>query len=154
MVLEPDVKNALIPIFLKNIILTSVFVGVIYSIVYLILKFLKLSIGQYRVYFIIFFVVVIFVPLSIRIITLKNTTYYFYKTHVVSEFKFFKIKKSSVPYKQIARITSNISFWDRLCNAGDITLHTAEDRVMDLTLKYINDPQKIESFIFQILNSK
>ena len=90
------------------------------------------------------------IPLTVRIIVLSNTKYNFYKNHLIKEFKFLSIKQQSIPYKHITNISINISLWDRLSNAGDIILHTAEDETPDLILQYVKNPKALEKKIYKI----
>ena len=86
-------------------------------------------------------------PLSIEIFLLLNTTYYLFHTHVTREFEFIAVKKHIVPYNQIVDIKVNISIWDKVCNAGDIVLNTAEDVEPNLILHFIENPEKVEKHV-------
>lgn len=132
--LKPNLVNALIPVVLRNLL---------WALVVSFVLFIFLSL---KIVIIVLFVIFL-VPLAIQIILLSSTTYHFFKTRVVSEFKFVMIKRTSVHYNNIVRIATNISIWDRMCKAGDITLHTAEDRTPDLVLKFIDKPRKVENII-------
>jgi hypothetical protein len=78
-------------------------------------------------------------------------TYYFYDTYVVSEFDFFIKDRVSCPYHQITNVDLDISFWDRLTDAGDIVLHTAEDNADDIVIRYVRSPQKVEEQIYNLM---
>ncbi|MBR9676250.1 PH domain-containing protein [Candidatus Woesearchaeota archaeon] len=91
------------------------------------------------------------IPTIYKFVILYNIKYHFFKTHVLSEFKLLKIDRKSIPYSQVVNITTNISLWDRLCKAGDIILHTADDEAPNLTLYYIDDPVKVEQFIYGMI---
>ena len=96
-------------------------------------------------------IILALLPTFIRAFLNTRRTYYFYDTHVVSEFDFFIKDRVSCPYHQITNIDINISFWDRLTDAGDIILHTAEDNADDIVIRYIRNPQKIEEHIYNLM---
>ncbi|MBT3720210.1 PH domain-containing protein [archaeon] len=152
--LKPSFFNALIPMFVKNLIYSGIITVVLYGLSF-VLEFLNIlnPISNKIFLAIVILVALAVLPLIISVIILANSNYYFYKTHVESEFEFFIIKKHSTPYNQITNISTDISIWDRICRAGDITLYTAEDNVKNLTLKYIENPQKIEQEIYSIMKS-
>ena len=87
-----------------------------------------------------------------KLLMLRFTKYYFYKTHVVSVFKFIKVKRSSLPYTQITNIKIHVSFWDRICGAGKIALNTAERESSGLMLYYIKDPYKLEKMLHSLIH--
>jgi len=97
------------------------------------------------------FIIFIAVPFSWYLFLLINTKYYFFRTHVQREFKFITVKKYSVVYNKITNIALDISVWDRISNAGDVVIHTAEDNVPDLVLKYISNPEKVEQQIYTLV---
>jgi len=146
--LKPNVINALFPLVMKNLLYFSI-VSIIFSLSRNL--FSPISYINDNKFWIFFALALIFlIPLLIKIIILYNIKYYFYKTHVVYEFEFIYIKKLSLPYHQIANISTKISLWDRLCNAGDIILYTPEDVGPNLVLQFIKEPHKIEKMIYQL----
>ena len=44
-------------------------------------------------------------------------------------------------------LTMNVTIWDRICKAGDLTIHTAEDKEPDMVLRYVKHPEKLETMI-------
>jgi len=149
--IKPNIVNALLLVFFKYIIK----LGIISLVLFFFLLFIK-SIGFFDISIpmLIFWLSSIaflftILLLSYRIFILSFTTYYFYKTHLTSEFKFLVKKKFSVSYTQITNVTTDVSVWDRICNAGDIIVHTAENQSSDLTLYYIKDPDKIEHLLYK-----
>ena len=104
-----------------------------------------------KTHFLIAYAALSLLPSFFVSLKLHFTTYYFHDDHVISEIKFLSIKRHSLPYSKITNITSNISIWDRICNAGDLVLYTAEDKAPDLKLKHIADPEKIEKHIFSLI---
>lgn len=154
LVIKPSLINALFLNFLKNFFESSI-VGALIFFLFYVLNYFKIYTTSISILSAIIFVAIIFfsiTPLTWRIIILHNTTYYFYEDRIKSEFKFFKIDEKTIPYTKINELTSDISFWDRLCKAGDITVHTEGDDNPNLFLAYINDPKKIENFIHLKMN--
>ena len=152
--LKPSLLNALLPLFVKNLLYPSIFVIVAYGIIFLLttLKIISYSTSSIILYLIIILIVLTISPLIFKLIVLSNTTYHFYKDHISYEFKFFKVTRHSIPYSQITNIESKISLWDRLSSAGDIHLHTSDERSENLIIQYIKNPRKIEESIHVLIN--
>jgi len=151
-ILKPSLINALAAIFIRNIFYSFIIILVLYGVSILLETFNILDPINKVFWVIIILLLVLIVPLLIQTVILHNTLYYFFRTHVSRELKFFVVKKHSVPYSQIVNITIDISIWDRICKAGDITLHTAEDKTPDLVLHYIKEPEKIEKHIYAMMH--
>lgn len=156
LVLKPSIINAIIPVSFKYLFRSFFFTLALYSTLILIkiFGFIEISARQlFRRSLAVLFIIWI-VSLLIKMILLNSTKYYFFNSHILSEFKLIIIKRHSAPYSQIVEIKTNISLWDRLCKAGDIVLHTAEDKNPNLVLSYIKNPQKIEEAIYNLVYSK
>lgn len=151
---KPDIINALLPAFIKSLLLSMVISFAIFVVSYLFNSLgLGLSILQLGLASIIVpFLFVLFIPFIIELVIITNTKYYFFETRILKEFKFFVIKKQSVLYKHVLNITVTVNLWDRICNAGRITMHTAEDNVPDLTLKYLKPVDEIEKQIYSLID--
>ena len=144
-VLKPNLVNALIPIFVRNFVASIVIVFALFAV----LQIMEYSLDI--MWLIIILILISTLPLTINIFILYFTTYYFFSDRVISQFKFIKIDKHSALYHKIVNIRVDISIWDRICKAGDIVIHTAENRAADLTLKYIKNPEKVEKGIYDLI---
>lgn len=151
--IKPSIINALGPLFLKYVwysLLISIIGGVIAWLIDLVglANLSPLNTGL-----IVFGIAVLLSLLWMleRIIILRFTTYFFYKGHVASQFNFIIIKSLSAVYDQIVNVKVEISIWDRLCNAGDIILHTAEDIAPDVRLLFIKNPLQMEQSIHRLI---
>ncbi|MFH1591438.1 MAG: PH domain-containing protein [archaeon] len=153
LVIKPDIPNALVPQFAKYAAL-----GIIALLLLLLAGIDQLFSGimifgsPITIFYIClgsFILVLLWV--GIASLFLHSTTYSFYDDYVLKEFKFLVIKRASVPYSQIVNLTTVISIWDRLSKAGDIVLHTAEDRTPDVVLKYVNRPEGVEREIHAMI---
>jgi len=153
LVLKPSIPNGLIPIFLKHLFY-SLIVGLVLFLVSYVLKWVGVIDFPTSLWIFLIWLAVLLLPTGLHLIRLANIKYYFFRTHVEYEYRLITIKKQSVPYSQIADITVKISLWDRLTNAGNITLHTAEERAPSLVLFYIRDPEKVEKVIYKMLYGK
>ena len=154
--LKPNIPNAVIPTLIKDLVYSFIFTAIIFV---LIMAAKTFNFVTYPTKTIIFWLIIVLLfftaaPLAFRLIKLHNTYYYFFRTHVMSEFKFIKVKRDSIPYPQIVSITTNISLWDRFCQAGDVILRTAEDKAPDLVLYYIKKPKKIEADLYKMIFKK
>tara|TARA_Y100000310_G_C20629036_1_gene787574 strand:+ start:560 stop:1063 length:504 start_codon:yes stop_codon:yes gene_type:complete len=155
--LKPNILNALLPELLKNLFYSLIFSAILFGVLYGLIKFkiISFTISRSLIVAAIILIIGVFLPTITKIFVLSNTYYYFFKDHLVTEFKFFKVKRTSVPYSQIVNIIVNITIWDRFCKAGDIIIHTAEDKQSgDLVLKYIKDPSKIEHSLYQMIGKR
>ena len=154
-VLKPNLINALFPVFMKNLGYSVIIVVVLLGITVL-LKIMKVIAYAYSVIFfwmLIVLVVIAVIPMVTKLIVLANTHYYFFRTYIISEFEFVNIKRQSLPYHQIVNIGTRMTLWDRLCKAGDITLHTAEDKTPDLILWYIKNPRTVETALYKMVRT-
>ena len=155
LVLKPNMANALVPILLRNLFYSAVvaliILGTLFGVNYTgIFAFSISSIFYWIIYLLL---AVSLVHLGVKLIILYNTKYYFYRTHVLSEFELVKISKYSLPYHQITNISTHISLWDRMCGAGDIILYTPEDVGPNLVLEYVKEPHKLESGIYKMVHA-
>lgn len=151
--IKPSAINSLIPELLKNLFRSFIYVTPLFIANHL-LKNYNLYPAINLKYFYILFVTFALIPTLIKAFVLKFTTYYFFDDHITSEFKFITIKRHSVPYNKITNISTDISIWDRITNAGDVILHTAEDSRSDLTLKYINNINELEKEIYKLIKKQ
>lgn len=153
-VLKPSIINAIIPMFMKNIV-KSLFICLPIFVISLVLSsmgILVLGVDTLVILLIVAVAALSFFPLIFLVAVLHFTTYYFYSNYAVSEFKFIIRKAYSVSYRNVINVSLHMSLWDRLCRAGDIILHTAgESDDPDLTLKYIKEPKKIEQMIYKMV---
>lgn len=154
LILKPSLINALTPMLVKNLvyalIVSIILFGISFSLISL--NVLSWEVKQTLNYLIGFMIVIAIIPLIYKLLILSNTKYLFYETHVVSEYKLFGEKRSSIPFHQISNINVKITPWDRLCRAGDIILHAVEGK--SLTLRFIRKPKEIEHNLYKILSGK
>ena len=149
LVLKPGVVNALLPTLVKNLFI----IGILSGVYFLLGSIELINKSSTNMLFGLLCILLVYFTLRlvIKLIILYNTKYFFFQTNVVREFELVIVRRHSTPYNQIVNITSHVSLWDRLCKAGDITLHTAEDRLPDLVLHYIDDPEKIEKDLYELI---
>ena len=154
LVLKPNLLNSIVPTFSKNLFYSSMIMLILYGLLTLLEKLNIFELGVNKIFWgiilILLFSTLLFL---IKVVILHYTTYSFFRIHVTREFKLFSVKKHSVPYTQITNISIDISIWDRMCKAGDITLNTAEDIAPNLILHYVKDPEKIENGIYKIISN-
>lgn len=152
--LKPSIINALFPIFLRNLFFSFITILILFGILQVLVFFnvIILTASEILIWSVALLILFAIAPLAVRIFILYNTRYYFLKTHVISEFKFIVIKKYSVSYERVSNVTVDISVWDRITRAGDITLHTAEDVKQDLVLRYIKNPREMEKTVYNMID--
>lgn len=151
-IVKPSIMNALFPLFLRNVVYALLFVMLVNIVAYILQFFavITYSSASVLIWSIVAILVLSIVPLLYRIFILSNTTYYFFNTHILSEFKFIMSDRHSLPYNQITNIEVDVSLWDRLCKAGDMILHTAQEVEPSLTLYYLKEPAEIERLIYRL----
>ncbi len=151
-VLRPSLLNALLPSYAKHLFWCILIVGafVIGSLALSAAGLTKVTLAWGIPASILGAALLAILPSAWKIFVLRNTRYVFYKTHLVSEFKFLTVKRRSVLYSSITNITAEITLWDRLCNAGDIVVHTGEDSEPDLVLQFIPKPEEVEHRIYKL----
>lgn len=154
-VLKSDVFNAVLPAYLRNFfyallfLFPLLFLGMLLSL----LHFIAYTVSALIMLYAVIGAVVAILPLIVMIVGYLNTSYYFYNDRVVREFRFIIIRQYSVIYAKINNIDVKISLWDRVCNAGDITLHTAADDEPNLVLKYIKSAEKVQFRIHELIQA-
>ena len=150
---KPSILNAFFPLFLKNILVYFVLFLFIYAAYTIVdafaLEFIPKNPGM--LFFIFLAIIFAVIPLLVKTFILFYTTYKFFPEHVVSEFRFLYVKKKSAVYSRITSVDVRISVWDRLCNAGDIILHTGDDSAPDLKLQFITKPEEMEKKIYSLI---
>ncbi len=151
---KPNLMNSLFPEFLKQLLFSLFIVGGLYGLLRLLTSLNIYTLPKQNLWLFILGTIMVLSSLFFKIITLINTSYFFYHNHVTREFKFLIVRKHSIPYNQITNLTLDVSVWDRICKAGDLTLHTAEDKEPNLILKYVNNPEKVENLIHGIIEKK
>lgn len=154
--LRPNLINAFFPTFIKYVLKIMVYAGVPFLILTSLLKVLGvLKISLLFQIGIIFLASISIAAVSILLkifVLLPKLEYRFYKNHLEVESKLFHIEKKSVPYNKITNINAKISLWDRLTNAGDLIIHTADEKETgDIHLLFIKDPLKIEKEIHSLI---
>jgi uncharacterized membrane protein YdbT with pleckstrin-like domain len=152
-VLKPNITNALFPLFIRNFIYSILFCGVLFAVYTLLtwLKILSINLEWTIAFFIILAFLISLIPLTSKIVILLCTKYIFYEESLIHQFKFINIKKDSVIYSRITNINLDITLWDRVCKAGDLTIHTADDTMPDIVLKYIKNPEEVEHKIYSLI---
>lgn len=152
--IKPAVVNALLPEFVRNVVVP----GIAFSGLALIVRAMLdsaspiqavLEVRAFLGFWALHAVVwsLLLVPFAWALLILSRTTYIFDRYAVTKEFSFLVLRKKTVPYDKIVHLDLNISIWDRISGAGDITLKTAEDNEPDLTLRYVPQPEKVERWI-------
>ena len=151
--LKPSIINALLPAVIQSITFSIIITAIMYMLIF-ILSLLKVISFSFQIKFLTVFLpflVFVFIPFSIHVFYLWYTTYYFYTDRVVKEFRFIALNKQSVFYDHIINITVEISIWDRLTSAGDIILHTADDKEPEVVLKFIPETEEVEKLIYKLI---
>ena len=152
LVLKPNLTSAIAPIFLKSF-LTMLPFGIALLVIAYILKLFSVieTTRALMLMAMLGFLALVLFRMKYRLLMLRFTKYYFYKTHVISIFKFIKIRRNSLPYTQITNIKIHVSFWDRICKSGKIALSAAENGAPSMILLYIKDPYKIEKMLHSLI---
>ena len=154
MVVRPDVINALFPLFFKNFFVFLLLCFGLYFLLGIFVSFVDLFVlPNAGLVFLIVFILTFF-SISFRLIILRLTKYYFYETNAVKEFRFIVISRKSVVYSRITNIVLKVSLWDRITGAGSITLHTGDDEMPDLVIRYVKDPVKLEELVYSLIHKK
>ena len=153
LVLKPNLGCAIVPLFLKSFF-TMIPAGIVLLVTAYALKLLNIIEYSSRAAIItasIVFLALVLFPMKYKLMTIHFTKYYFYKTHVISIFKFINVKRSSLPYTQISNIKIHVSLWDRLCGCGKIALNTSQKETHGMTLYYIKKPHEIEKMLHSLI---
>jgi hypothetical protein len=153
---KPHLINAIIPLFLKNIT-KNILIFTAVLLIWIMVK--KLNVVSSPYWLIVVFVLIAasayaFILSSWKLIILYFTRYHFYSSYLLSEFKFFRIKRHIVPYNRITDLIIDMSLWDRICGAGDIGIKTADDSSPDLVLYYLPKPEEIQRKILGYIKPK
>src|SRR3989338_3822692 len=153
---RPSIVNALLPTVIKNLGLGILIALVAFAILSMLGAVCIFEISATTEISILAGIVVILgiVPVALKIVKLMHTRYYFFETHLITEYKLVKITKISAPYERIKDITMKMGLWDRMCNAGQIIISTTDDSNPNIYLFHVKDPEKIERGIYRLIKSK
>jgi uncharacterized membrane protein YdbT with pleckstrin-like domain len=141
--IKPSVANALIPQYLRY------FVPLL--LVYAVLVALSTVINipsTVHVVSVVAVAVLPLFPLLWMIVVLRNTSYHFKDSYVERRYDFISKRTHSVPYQNISQIQTVESLWDKLCDAGDLLIQTADDNEEDLKLRYVKNPKDIKAYLY------
>ena len=152
-VVKPDMVNAIVPEFARNLIYFALFAAILSLAAYFLSVFTKL---QFRISSAVWMlssaaIILSMLVSSAMLMRLHFTRYIFYDTYVEHCYKLFSIKTKTTWYRSIVNVETVISFWDRFCRAGDVILHTAEDTAPDLKLEFIKNPQVVVEHIKKLV---
>ena len=92
-----------------------------------------------------------FYKISAHLMKIWMTKYIFTAHHLEERYGWFTIKSHSLNYSQITDIELTMTFWDNLCNVGNLIIHTANDTHVDkktkasMVLKDIKNPTKLKN---------
>ena len=154
--LRPNMLNAVLPLFAKNLAVSAIAGFVLYGVLFTLKSFSALKYEDRTIITAVLALSALFliVPLAVKLVVLFNTKYSFFRTYLTSEFEFLSLQRSSVPYNKIARMGVKISVWDRLCSSGSIILTTTHEQAAPLILRYVKNPRKIENAIYHLLTAE
>ena len=158
LVLRPNLINAFFPTLIKYILRTIFYIAIPLGIVFVITNSIQGK--EINLYWVMGTIFLAGIVLSITILIIKvfiftpHYKYRFYKHHLEVESKLLQIEKKSVPYNKITNIDAKISFWDRLTNAGDLILHTADEKeTSDIKLLFLKNPLAVEKQIHHLIKT-
>ena len=149
----PSLFNALFPLFFKNFLYFGVIVFFVYFFGVIFLSFFEFYWPSLGLIFLIIFLLT-FLSISFRLFILGFTKYVFYESHAVKTFKFVIVRRRSVVYNRITNISLRVSLWDRITKAGTIRIHTGDDEMPDIVMRYIKNPSKVEGLIYSMIHKK
>lgn len=153
LVLKPNIINALLPRFLRHTFWNGFFFLSLY-LIYMVLDFyfnfgFNLEMILALIFFTLFFS---FIKILKDLVVNLATSYIFYPYSVEMKFDFFIQNSHSASYSHVTDIHVEKTIWDRLCNVGDIVIHTSNDSAHKegkgaLVLKDIKNPEKLQQEI-------
>ena len=98
--------------------------------------------------------------ISYELFIIKITKYIFTPYTIEKRSGLFSTTSHSLSYSQITDIELNMSFWDKLCNVGDLVIHTANDSVINkkvkasMILRDIKNPTQLKQEMLLKVNAK
>ena len=152
--MKPSIINAVVPNAARNILISAIIALPGASLWFLVRKSLPWTFGQAFALVFIAFAVVLNLKELWNAVCIWNTTYYFYRNHLVHEFELFKEERISILYEKINNVKSNLSLWDRMCNAGDLEIFLKDSHPPVFTLLYVKYPAEIESKLHQLIRQR
>ena len=119
--------NALLPGFLKHLVINTVVFLVLYWLFSVVADFYGFVNTQQILYWGIFFVVIVSLLMMTReFINVYFSWFTFYEDRVQANFKFFSQSSHSVNYHHITDVKIEKNLWDRLCGVGNIVIYTSK----------------------------
>lgn len=161
-IVKSNLFNALFLEFIKQFILNLVFFLPLF-IIYLLLEYVfKIEFRNIAILSLIGITVLFsFYRISSGLINILLTKYIFTPYTVEKRHGLFTTTSHSLSYSQITDIELNMSFWDKICNVGNLIIHTANDSHSEnkkikasMILKDIKNPLKLKHELMLKVNSK
>jgi membrane protein YdbS with pleckstrin-like domain len=136
-VLKPNLKSAMLPVIIKNLI--TFIVGLIIMVV------MSVSYGKFFVIPIGLFILIIINLWSIvpHYFDYRKREYRFFSNKLEYFDGWWVINRHVVPYKKVTDITLRKRIWNRIMNTGTIALITAGSTGGHAYLIHVSNPEKI-----------
>lgn len=151
LVIKSNMFNALFLELIKQFFVNFVFFLPLF-VIYLVVEYLLELNYQNQAIFSLIFLTLIFslFKISSKLITIVTTYYIFTPSSMEKATGIISKKSHSLHYSQITDIELSQTLWDRMCNVGDLIIHTANDEYVtkhkkgSLILKDIKKPQQLK----------
>ena len=156
LILTSNIFNAFAPEFLKHLFINFLFFLPLFF-TYLLLEYLfKLEFRAIALFSLIGLTILYsIIKISRRLFDTLNTKYIFTAYTIEKHWGYFSHSSHSLNYSQITDVELTMTFWDKLCNVGDLIIHTANDSHTgdnlraSLILHDIKNPKKLKQEMLQ-----
>ena len=161
-IFKPSLLNAFLPEYVEKLFISFLIFCGIFVIFYIInLFFLIVEVGILLIVSIIFLNLIFAFIISIKkFIKIYNTQYILHKHRIEQKYQFFKIETNFVPYDQIVDIKVNMTIWDRVCRVSDMKLILRfnnnlgkEGDKYGMLIKDVKKPEELKKKIIDKMNS-
>lgn len=161
LIIKSNTFNALFLEFLKQLFLNLIFFLPLF-LVYLVFEYvLDLDFRNTAILSLIGITLLYSLyKISYELFIIKITKYIFTPYTIEKRSGLFTTTSHSLNYSQITDIELNMTFWDKLCNVGDLIIHTANDSVISkkikasMVLRDIKNPLKLKQEMLLKVNAK
>ena len=153
--LKSNIFNALFLQFIHQIIFNLLWFSPLLLLYFLAEYIFKLEYQNEAIFFVLVLTLLYSIlKISKKLFIILITIYNFTSSTIEKQSGFISKQSHSIHYSQITDIELSQTLWDRVCNVGDLVVHTANDGYVDksikgsMILKDIKNPKQLKQTMF------
>lgn len=146
--------NALIPGFLKHLVMNTLLFLLVYWLFSVIAGFYAITDTRIILYWGLFFVVIVSLLMMTReFVRVYFSWFTFYDDRVQASYKFLSEHSHTINYHHITDVKIKKNVWDRICRVGDVIIYTSknssEGSPSHFIIADVDHPERLKDKILQ-----